>query len=202
MFVLGGEFYQELNPSWVCPSPRSLVPVDSGQQRFSNKRSSLFPIFVSFLHLSVPVLEECPQIPIPKLLFPPCFVPQIPFPPVWSPSPHPTVPPLYKPPPPVLPPKPLLLPHFPTLLPSVPGHSLPRQGLVLQAMILPWSPRVTQPPHPHRGSGHRGGDPLSWGPPWGRGDRDTPAPWCCSISPCPSPLPVPGMVHPCSHAGG
>lgn len=118
-------------PPRVCPSPGSLSPADSGQQRSSNKRFSLFQTFFSFLPLSVPILEEISPNPhplpflAPKLPFPPCFASQIPFPPVCPPQPHPSgfapkPPTSHKPPPAVLPPKTLVVPHFPPLSPRFP----------------------------------------------------------------------------------
>lgn len=135
-FCPGGNFIlhylgeQELKPLRCVPAPGPSAQWILGSRDF--------PTFVSFLPLSVPL-----PLLAPRLLFPPCFVPQIPFPQF---GPHSSI----SPPISLLlqfcPPKPS--PMSPPFVPSVPGHSVPRQGLVLQAVIVPWSPGVTQPPIP------------------------------------------------------
>lgn len=126
----GVEFY----PPWVgagAEPPSGVSQVHSEQQRFSNKRFSPFfqPLshfchFLGGMSLNPhPHPVVAPQTPVPCLFFP-----------LFSPP---------KPPPLILPPSPSCSPVCRCLcpfVPSVPARSVPRQGLVLQGMILPGAP--------------------------------------------------------------
>lgn len=69
---------------------------------------------------------------------------------------------------------------------------------MLRAVILRWSPAVTQPRRPHGGSAHTGGDP-SPGDPRGEGVTGMRPHLAAAPSrPRSCPLLVAGLVHPCS----